>query len=76
MIPLTEKESRKALFLLLLLDTKHFGAAKILPQAEFISAEDFNRARGPHKMPRHFVGRQKQLDELHIAIVGDVEKDD
>ena len=34
---------------------KCFGAAKTLPEAEFISAEDFKK-RGPHEM-KHFVGR-------------------
>ena len=35
----------------------------------------FNSSGLPQNAP-HFVGTQKQLDELHIAIVGEVEKDD
>ena len=32
-------------------------------------------ARGPHKMPRHFVGSAEAAgDELHIALVGQLEE--
>lgn len=46
-----------------------FCASKTLAQAEFISAEHFNLVRAP-KMARPFWEvTQKQLDELHIALV-------